>query len=143
MQQDFIDSKQSLLSHDFIDSVTSFSDLHLQLRPTVIEGTSDDFHDTERPRSSQVKLQSVAENNPNNEGKEIDFIKIRQMCESDTSSDINCTPQAFKQHRIQSWPSINQNMGRELTEIYRATRLTGLPNALKARRCLPTTLDLT
>lgn len=76
--------------------------------------------------------------------EKIDFIKIREMCESnDNSQGIDLGPSALRAHRIEFWPSINkQEMGTEMCTIYEAVRETGMPNAVGAQRLLPSNLNI-
>lgn len=74
----------------------------------------------------------------------LDFDEIRRVCESDIVDESKVfAPEMFQCHRRGEWPDINgTGMGTDLSDIYNAVKKTGLPNAMAARRPLPTRLNL-
>ena len=65
---------------------------------------------------------------------ETDFDTIRKMCESiEFIKDLDLTPHAFKEYRINNWPAICDSVDSNLVYIYDVVKVSGMPNALNAR----------
>ena len=65
------------------------------------------------------------------------------MCESNEFiKDLDLTPHAFKEYRINNWPVICDSVDTNLVYIYDVVKASGMPNTLNARIELPTKLNL-
>lgn len=76
----------------------------------------------------------------------LDFHSVRRACKLDTpimadGTRIYIDPMAYKQHRIDNWPTVRDEVG-GIGEIYEEVRATGMPNAMGARRVVPSDLNI-
>ena len=74
----------------------------------------------------------------------IDFSHIRELCEKDRlQCDVDLTPHVFAEHRRDSWPDPDFGSANAcLAEIYNSVKATGIPNAMGARRLIPSSLNI-
>lgn len=111
------------------------------------------MHPTARAAPSSNKVGSVHNipmptpapvSKPSENLKDIDFVKIKSVCESDKDFEsINKDPQFYKDHRQKHWPDPNVNgLGIHLSHIYKSVKDSGLPNAIGQKLLLPSQLNV-